>query len=85
MTPAENPSAIARNLVLVCLVKKAIVLPIPVASPAIRVRENASSRLLGVRLRDSIHIPFHNSLLFADNSGIIAVFTDRVYMNNCSY
>jgi len=41
ITPAENPRAIDKNFVLVCLVKKASILPIPVDRPAKRVRPKA--------------------------------------------
>jgi hypothetical protein len=45
MTPAENPSATDKNLVLVCLVKYASAPPIPVESPAKRVNPKANQKL----------------------------------------
>jgi hypothetical protein len=47
MTPAENPRDVERNLVFVRFAKKAIALPIPVASPANRVIPKASVRRAG--------------------------------------
>ncbi len=41
MTPAENPSAVERNLMLVRRAKKAMALPMPVLSPASRVSTRA--------------------------------------------
>ena len=41
MTPAENPNAVERNLVLVRRAKKAMALPMPVLSPASRVSTRA--------------------------------------------
>ena len=44
MTPAEKPSVTDKNFVLVCEVKKARTLPIPVARPANNVNPNANNR-----------------------------------------
>jgi hypothetical protein len=41
ITPAENPKAIDKKLLLVVLVKNAIAAPIPVESPAARVTKKA--------------------------------------------
>jgi hypothetical protein len=50
ITPAENPREKARNVVLVLLAKNAIRPPIPVASPAKRVRPIAKRiRELSIR------------------------------------
>ena len=45
MTPAEKPSETDKNFVFVDFVKKARILPIPVANPAKRVSENANIRV----------------------------------------
>ena len=50
ITPAENPSAKERVLVLNFLVKSTITPPIPVDSPAIRVRSNANGKLLSLSI-----------------------------------
>jgi hypothetical protein len=46
MTPAENPRAVERNLVLVRRVKNASALPMPVDNPANNVNPKANKRIL---------------------------------------
>jgi hypothetical protein len=45
ITPAENPKAADKNFSLVCFVKKAKALPMPVDNPASKVNAKANNTL----------------------------------------